>query len=72
VRLTAYLGDYARTQTYTRFYVARRVGGDPATMGWESQAVHLATASDAYRLLNRSTDHEVLNALVAFMRDAQG
>jgi 8-oxo-dGTP pyrophosphatase MutT (NUDIX family) len=70
VRLTAYLGDFSRTQTYTRFYVARRVGGHPATMGWESQAVHLATVSDAYRLLNRSTDHEVLNALLALVRDS--
>jgi 8-oxo-dGTP pyrophosphatase MutT (NUDIX family) len=69
VRLTAYLGDFSRTQTYTRFFVARRVGGHPAAMGWESQAVHLTTVSEAYRLLNRTTDHEVLDALVALMRD---
>jgi hypothetical protein len=35
VELTAWLGDFARTLTYTRFYVARRSGGQTAPMGWE-------------------------------------
>jgi 8-oxo-dGTP pyrophosphatase MutT (NUDIX family) len=65
VEPTAWLGDFSRTQTYTRFYVARRIGGHPADMGWESQAVHLVTPEDALLLLNRETDHAVLEALVA-------
>ena len=65
VEPTAWLGDFSRTQTYTRFYVARRIGGHPAGMGWESQAVHLVTPEDAVRLLNRTTDHAVLEALLA-------
>lgn len=65
VEPTAWLGDFSRTQTYTRFYVARRIGGHPANMGWESQAVHLVTPADAVRLLNRTTDHAVLEALLA-------
>jgi 8-oxo-dGTP pyrophosphatase MutT (NUDIX family) len=65
VEPTAWLGDFSRTQTYTRFYVARRIGGHPADMGWESQAVHLVTPADAIRLLNRATDHAVLAALEA-------
>jgi ADP-ribose pyrophosphatase YjhB (NUDIX family) len=68
VRLAAYLGDFARTQTYARFYVACRTGGHPGDMGWESQAVHLATVAEAYRLLNRSTDREVLDTFVASAR----
>ena len=64
IRVTAWLGDFIRTQTYTRFYLARRTGGHPAEMGWESQAVHLATLAQARELLNRSTDHAVLDALV--------
>ena len=64
VELTAWLGDFARTLTYTRFYVARRIGGHPAHMGWESQAVHLVTPSEARRLLNRETDQAVLAALL--------
>ena len=64
VELTAWLGDFARTQTFTRFYVARRIGGHPAHMGWESQAVHLVTPDQARALLNRDTDHAVLAALL--------
>jgi ADP-ribose pyrophosphatase YjhB (NUDIX family) len=67
VKLTGYLGDFVRTETYTRFYIARRVGGTPCDMGWESQAVHLAPVSKAYGLLNRSTDRDVLKALEARM-----
>ena len=65
VKLTGYLGDFVRTETYTRFFIARRVGGTPCDMGWESQAVHLAPVSKAYGLLNRSTDRDVLKALEA-------
>lgn len=63
--LTGWLGDFSRTQTHTRFYLARRVGGHPAGMGWESQAVHLATPAQARQLLNRSTDHAVLDAFLS-------
>lgn len=62
---TAWLGDFRRTLTYTRFYVARRIGGHPAHMGWESQAVHLVPPDAARALLNRATDHAVLDALLA-------
>jgi 8-oxo-dGTP pyrophosphatase MutT (NUDIX family) len=70
IELTNYLGDFTRTQTFTRFYIARRVGGHPADMGWESQAVHLVPMSQAYGLLHRSTDRDVLNALITHMRAA--
>jgi 8-oxo-dGTP pyrophosphatase MutT (NUDIX family) len=65
VALTAWIGDFARTQTFTRFYLARRIGGHPADMGWESQAVHLVTPAHARQLLNRPTDHAVLDAISA-------
>jgi 8-oxo-dGTP pyrophosphatase MutT (NUDIX family) len=67
VEPTAWLGDFSRTQTYTRFYMARRIGGHPADMGWESQAVYLVTPADAAALLNRTTDHAVLDALMAWV-----
>lgn len=41
VELVAHLADVRRTQTFTRYYIARRIGGSPAAMGWETQAVHL-------------------------------
>lgn len=64
VALTAWLGDFRRTLTFARFYLARRVGGHPGAMGWESQAVHLATPDRARELLNRTTDHAVLDAFL--------
>lgn len=65
VELVAWLGDFSRTQTHARFYLARRVGGQPGDMGWESQAVHLATPARARELLHRETDRAVLDALAA-------
>ncbi|WP_157271164.1 NUDIX hydrolase [Azohydromonas aeria] len=41
VQLQDFLLDCRRTQTLTRYYRARRIGGHPGAMGWESQAVHL-------------------------------
>lgn len=41
VRLRRHLIDVRRTQTYTRYYLAERVSGTPAAMGWESQCVML-------------------------------
>jgi 8-oxo-dGTP pyrophosphatase MutT (NUDIX family) len=65
VEPVAWLGDFPRTQTFTRFYIARRVGGHPAHMGWESQAVHLVTPGQAHGLLHRDTDRAVLEALLS-------
>ena len=45
VEITGFLADLPRSQTQTRYYTARRVGGTPAAMGWESQAVHLVPRS---------------------------
>jgi 8-oxo-dGTP pyrophosphatase MutT (NUDIX family) len=64
VEPVAWLGDFPRTQTFTRFYIARRIGGHPAHMGWESQAVHLVTPAQARGLLHRDTDRAVLEALL--------
>lgn len=41
VKLLRHLVDARRSQTYTRYYLAERLGGTPADMGWESQAVML-------------------------------
>ena len=46
VVVDAHLIDTRRTTTYTRYYVAHRVGGCPSAVGWESQAVFLATMED--------------------------
>ena len=64
VRIVAHLIDCARTQTYTRFYLARRVGGTPSLMGWESQAVHLAPQDELPQLLCNPNDRTVIAALM--------
>lgn len=63
VEITGHLGDFARTKTFTRLYMARRVGGSPADMGWESQAVRLAPAGALHLLLNGNADQPVREAL---------
>jgi ADP-ribose pyrophosphatase YjhB (NUDIX family) len=63
VELQAWLCDVARSVTYTRIYVARRVGGSPAACGWESQAVALAPAAALRALLTHPGDQLVLDAL---------
>ena len=63
VQILAHLVDCARTLTYTRFYLARRVGGNPALMGWESQAVHLVPQERLSALLSNANDRVVIEAL---------
>jgi 8-oxo-dGTP pyrophosphatase MutT (NUDIX family) len=41
VQLTGVLGDYDRSTSKCRYYIGKRVGGTPAAMGWETQAMHL-------------------------------
>lgn len=65
VKITGFLGDYTRTTTVARLYRGVRVGGTPAAMGWESQAVHLAPKDALYGFLNRQTDHGIAQAIGA-------
>jgi 8-oxo-dGTP pyrophosphatase MutT (NUDIX family) len=69
VELIAFIGDYSRSLTHTRFYLARRVGGTPADMGWESQAVHLVPPSKILAVLNQINDHVVALAIERTMRE---
>lgn len=41
VVLDGFLCDLVRSRSKTRYYLGRRIGGCPADMGWESQAVSL-------------------------------
>lgn len=60
----SFLADSTRSQTYTRYYLARRVAGCPAAMGWESQAVSLVPAGELIKHLNRPVDHALVTALL--------
>lgn len=63
VEITGFLADSERSQTYTRYYLARRVGGSPAFMGWESQAVHLVPRSALVDFLTHPNDLPLLKAI---------
>ena len=62
VRITGFMGDFERTTSMARMYRAVRVGGSPAAMGWESQAVHLVPKGNLYEHLNGVADHPVAQA----------
>lgn len=59
VAITGFLGDVERTLTMTRYYRARRVGGTPSAMGWETQAVALVPPGQVASYVNREVDRTV-------------
>jgi 8-oxo-dGTP pyrophosphatase MutT (NUDIX family) len=65
VEITGFLGDVERSVTTARYYTARRVGGTPSEMGWESQGVSLVPRSKLYEVLNSPNDHGLAEALGA-------
>lgn len=69
VRIEAFLLDVRRTQTYTRFYIARRIGGSPACMGWESQAVHLVPLARLRQVATHPNDAPVIAALERWLEE---
>ncbi|MEJ8827100.1 NUDIX hydrolase [Variovorax humicola] len=64
-RLTGHLIDLARTMTFTRYYVGRRIGGHPGAMGWESQASILCPIARLHELLTRPHDGPLVAAILA-------
>lgn len=64
VELTAFLIDTDRTTSYTRYYRAKRLGGHPADMGWESQAIHLVPRNQLKQYLTHPSDLPLLTLLL--------
>lgn len=63
VEIVSHLIDLPRSATYNRYYLARRVSGQPADMGWESQAVHLVPTARLKDFLNNPNDKPITEAL---------
>jgi 8-oxo-dGTP pyrophosphatase MutT (NUDIX family) len=61
VEITGLVGDYEKTETFTRYYIGKRVGGDPAFAHWETSRVTLCTPEQARKLLNVQVDHDILD-----------
>ncbi len=62
VEITGLIGDFERSTTITRYYSARRVGGLPTQMSWESQAVLLVPRNRLLNVLNHDNDHALVEA----------
>lgn len=65
VRLIKHLADIQRSQSYTRYYLAERAGGNPADMTWETQAVMLVPMSQLGSLLTNAFDKPLLKQLLS-------
>lgn len=65
IEITGFLGDFERTTSVARMYRAKRVGGLPTDMGWESQAVHLVPKGHLYDHLNMWPDHSIAERIGA-------
>lgn len=66
--IDGFLLDAVGDTSVTRYYVGRRVGGNPWAMGWESQAVKLVTLDRAEGLLNVARDRNTLAALRGYLQ----
>lgn len=67
VRITDLLGDFDRTTTRTRYYLAERTCGSPSEAGWETQACSLCPLDALPGFLNGAADAPVLEALKAYL-----
>jgi ADP-ribose pyrophosphatase YjhB (NUDIX family) len=63
VKLTGYFVDSKRDATFTRYYRAQRVSGNPADCSWQSQAVHLVPRTRLAELLTHPNDKPLTDAL---------
>jgi len=63
VDIIGVVGDYEKSTSKVRYYLAKRTGGTPKNMGWEAQAVKLATLDDAKSLLNQQIDKDIISDL---------
>jgi len=61
--LTGFLCDSLRSTSVTRYYLAKRVGGHPANMGWESQAATLVPLARLAEFVTHENDQVILQAL---------
>lgn len=61
--LVRHLVNPKRSQSYTRYVLAERIGGSPADMGGESQPVILMSSAMLAAILNSPYDRTVLEML---------
>ncbi len=72
VRITGYLGDFERSTTNTRLFLAERIGGTPSCAGYESQACSLAPVHMLDQLLTNANDKPVIARLKQVLSELHG
>ncbi|WP_116136293.1 NUDIX domain-containing protein [Trinickia diaoshuihuensis] len=73
VELLAHLTDFKTKtgKTRTRYYLARRIGGNPAAMGWETQGMYLVPRGELAGTVRTARDLRVVRALLQYEADAE-
>lgn len=66
VELLGFLCDSIRTTSVTRYYIARRIGGNPAAMGWESQGVLLVPRAQLASVITHPNDQPIVKRILAY------
>ena len=61
VKIQGHLGDYEKTTSVTRYYIAKRIGGSPSLAGHETGTVKLVPFDKAKSLLNKDIDKKILD-----------
>jgi|GEM_PF-1532070 len=69
VEITGFLGDFMRTTTMSRYYLAKRVGGTPTDCGWETQSVKLVPKEQLLSILNRANDQGIAKKIEGVLTD---
>ncbi len=64
VELTGHATDVERSTSFTRYYHARRIGGHPKDMGWESQAVSLVPKDKLKDFANHYNDKSIVQSTI--------
>ncbi len=71
VELAALIGDFERTTSVTRYYLAKRIGGNPADCGWESQAVGLIPKERLLEIANHPADKPLIQKVLAMLANQE-
>ena len=71
VELLAHLTDWKspKSKAKTRYYLARRIGGTPAAMGWETQGAFLIPRDSLADTVRTARDRQVVRALSSYDRE---
>ena len=63
IEVGRFLVDTERTESVCRYFLGRRIGGDPSNMGWEAQAVCLIPVELLPQYVTHENDVRVIEAI---------